>query len=146
MDPSYTPSGEASSRKRVVCPIDPSHTVFEDKLRKHLKICNKSKQTQKAQQCPYYVENFNCGSEGQPESPVFDSQEAVFLLALRFTSRSGFLRSSWSERFGLCSRSSFPTAFRCMCFAPLRLTLLLQIRRSVEPRRILSATCISKLA
>ena len=144
MDPSYTPPNDATSRKRVVCPIDPSHTVFEDKLSKHIKICNKSKQTQQKQQCPYYVENFNCGSEVQHESPVFDSQEAVFFLVHDFTVRSSSSRSSWSERFVLCIMSSFPTASPCMLFAPLPLIPLLQIKQNVEPHRTRFAIFISK--
>ena len=31
------------ARRRVPCPLDPSHTVFEDTLPKHLKKCNAAK-------------------------------------------------------------------------------------------------------
>ena len=30
-------------RRRISCPLDPSHTVFEDTLHKHLKKCNVAK-------------------------------------------------------------------------------------------------------
>ncbi|KTF74912.1 hypothetical protein cypCar_00029987, partial [Cyprinus carpio] len=33
-------AGEESDKKRIPCPLDPKHTVFEDNLAKHLKKCN----------------------------------------------------------------------------------------------------------
>ncbi|KAF0977860.1 hypothetical protein FDP41_003182 [Naegleria fowleri] len=40
--------------KRVPCPIDPSHSVYEYRLKKHLKICNKSLSQNRMMQQPYY--------------------------------------------------------------------------------------------
>ncbi|KAM9357541.1 tRNA:m(4)X modification enzyme TRM13 homolog [Symphorus nematophorus] len=48
---------EGSSSRRIVCPLDPKHTVSEDKLDKHLKKCN-SRQKPKP---VYYVEDINSG-------------------------------------------------------------------------------------
>lgn len=31
------------TRCRIPCPLDPSHTVYEDTLRKHMKKCNAAK-------------------------------------------------------------------------------------------------------
>eukprot|EP00071_Canis_lupus_P042845 XP_022276402.1 tRNA:m(4)X modification enzyme TRM13 homolog [Canis lupus familiaris] len=31
---------EENARKRILCPLDPKHTVYEDQLAKHLKKCN----------------------------------------------------------------------------------------------------------
>ncbi|KAB1274171.1 tRNA:mX modification enzyme TRM13-like protein [Camelus dromedarius] len=31
---------EENTRKRILCPLDPKHTVYEDQLAKHLKKCN----------------------------------------------------------------------------------------------------------
>ncbi|XP_034438180.1 tRNA:m(4)X modification enzyme TRM13 homolog [Hippoglossus hippoglossus] len=49
---------EGSSSRRIVCPLDPKHTVSEDKLDKHLKKCN-SREKEKP---VYYVANINAGS------------------------------------------------------------------------------------
>uniref|UniRef100_A0A8D2J3I1 tRNA:m(4)X modification enzyme TRM13 n=1 Tax=Varanus komodoensis TaxID=61221 RepID=A0A8D2J3I1_VARKO len=35
---------EENSRKRIPCPLDPKHTVYEDQLQKHLKKCNSREQ------------------------------------------------------------------------------------------------------
>ncbi|KAM7387837.1 hypothetical protein PAMP_024050 [Pampus punctatissimus] len=48
----------SSSRRRIVCPLDPKHTVSEDKLDKHLKKCNSREKPKPV----YYVENINAGS------------------------------------------------------------------------------------
>ena len=44
-------------RRRVPCPLDPSHTVFEDNLQKHLKKCNAAKKPKPL--C--YCEHVNAG-------------------------------------------------------------------------------------
>ncbi|XP_040897234.1 tRNA:m(4)X modification enzyme TRM13 homolog [Toxotes jaculatrix] len=50
--------GESSSSgRRIVCPLDPKHTVSEDKLDKHLKKCNSRDKDKPV----YYVENVNAG-------------------------------------------------------------------------------------
>lgn len=49
---------EEGSSKRIVCPLDPKHTVSEDKLDKHLKKCNSREKPKPV----YYVENINSGS------------------------------------------------------------------------------------
>lgn len=62
---------------RIVCPLDPSHTVYEHLLKKHLKKCNAAKRTKPV--C--YVENVNTGILGycktvEEEMPLgdYDSQ------------------------------------------------------------------------
>ena len=67
-------SGE---RKRVVCPIDPSHTVFEDKLAKHIRVCNKTKQEEGNSSCPYFIPSCNCGNVQLPHEKKFSSEEEV---------------------------------------------------------------------
>merc|ERR550534_1140557 len=46
---------ESDKRKRVNCPLDPKHTVFQDKLEQHLKKCNVTLKTK----LPFYSENIN---------------------------------------------------------------------------------------
>ncbi|XP_040039257.2 tRNA:m(4)X modification enzyme TRM13 homolog [Gasterosteus aculeatus] len=49
---------EEGSSRRIPCPLDPKHTVSEDKLDKHLKKCNSREKAKPV----YYVENINSGS------------------------------------------------------------------------------------
>ncbi|XP_065060127.1 tRNA:m(4)X modification enzyme TRM13 homolog isoform X2 [Rhopilema esculentum] len=44
-------------KKRVQCPLDPKHTVFEDRLEKHLKKCNSRGKTQQ----DYFEEHIHSG-------------------------------------------------------------------------------------
>ncbi|KAL2089291.1 hypothetical protein ACEWY4_013979 [Coilia grayii] len=53
-------NGDAGSdRKRISCPLDDKHTVYEDSLAKHLKKCN-SKEKPKPL---YYVKDINAGPD-----------------------------------------------------------------------------------
>ncbi|XP_061594105.1 tRNA:m(4)X modification enzyme TRM13 homolog [Cololabis saira] len=57
---------EGGSSRRIVCPLDPKHTVFQDKLEKHLKKCNSREKPKPV----YYVENINAGpAEGDHTIP-----------------------------------------------------------------------------
>ncbi|XP_060890741.1 tRNA:m(4)X modification enzyme TRM13 homolog isoform X1 [Labrus mixtus] len=49
---------EGGVSRRIVCPLDPKHTVSEDKLDKHLKKCNSREKPKPV----FYVENINAGS------------------------------------------------------------------------------------
>lgn len=73
---SQSPSGE---RKRVVCPIDPTHTVFEDKLQKHIRVCNKTKKEEANSSCSYFVPSFNCGNVETPKEIQFETDESVII-------------------------------------------------------------------
>nr|XP_020464805.1 tRNA:m(4)X modification enzyme TRM13 homolog [Monopterus albus] len=55
---------EEGGSRRIVCPLDPKHTVTEDKLDKHLKKCNSRDKPKPV----YYVENINAGSADGDES------------------------------------------------------------------------------
>uniref|UniRef100_A0A8C5D505 tRNA:m(4)X modification enzyme TRM13 n=1 Tax=Gouania willdenowi TaxID=441366 RepID=A0A8C5D505_GOUWI len=43
--------------RRIVCPLDPKHTVCEDKLHTHMLKCNAKEKPKPV----YYVENINAG-------------------------------------------------------------------------------------
>ncbi|CAI5742265.1 unnamed protein product [Hyaloperonospora brassicae] len=53
---------KASSRRRVACPVDASHTVYEYDLAKHVLICNRVKDADVMRQLPYYSHNINSGA------------------------------------------------------------------------------------
>ncbi|XP_062869449.1 tRNA:m(4)X modification enzyme TRM13 homolog [Trichomycterus rosablanca] len=55
---------EDSKRKRIPCPLDPKHTVFEDCLAKHLKKCNSKEKPKPV----YYVKDINAGSIQEEEN------------------------------------------------------------------------------
>ncbi|XP_038554793.1 tRNA:m(4)X modification enzyme TRM13 homolog [Micropterus salmoides] len=48
---------EEGSGRRIACPLDPKHTVSEDKLDKHLKKCNSREKPRPV----YFVEDINSG-------------------------------------------------------------------------------------
>jgi len=48
-------------RKRIRCPIDPSHYIFEDNVEKHCTRCPLAKKRKKQAEQPYYHENLNAG-------------------------------------------------------------------------------------
>ncbi|XP_041134262.1 tRNA:m(4)X modification enzyme TRM13 homolog [Polyodon spathula] len=50
--------------KRIPCPLDPKHTVFENKLEKHLKKCNSREKPKPV----YYVKDINAGLEEDPHT------------------------------------------------------------------------------
>lgn len=54
----------AKKRKRIPCPLDPKHTVFEDKINTHLKKCNATRKTQ----LPFFEENVNIGIKSYERS------------------------------------------------------------------------------
>ncbi|XP_066248789.1 uncharacterized protein [Euwallacea similis] len=63
-------TSENSLGIRIVCPLDPKHTVFTQNLKKHLKICNAREKPQEE----FIEKNVNSGhSEVAPEFPSIDS-------------------------------------------------------------------------
>lgn len=64
--------------RRIVCPLDPNHTVDPDELEKHLKKCPGTR-LQKASQLPYYKLDLNTGSdnEGEAEKDAASKEKAA---------------------------------------------------------------------
>ncbi|KAM5256600.1 tRNA:m(4)X modification enzyme TRM13 homolog isoform 5-T5 [Ctenodactylus gundi] len=56
---------EENTRKRILCPLDPKHTVYEDQLEKHLKKCN-SREKPKPD---FFIQDINAGLEDETEVP-----------------------------------------------------------------------------
>ncbi|XP_008168830.2 tRNA:m(4)X modification enzyme TRM13 homolog isoform X1 [Chrysemys picta bellii] len=59
---------EENDRKRIPCPLDPKHTVYEDQLQKHLKKCNSREKPKPA----YFVQDINAGLKDATE--ILDEQ------------------------------------------------------------------------
>ena len=64
---------DCGKRKRIRCPIDPSHYIFEENLEKHCKMCPLAKKRRKQAEQPYYLENINAGGHGD----LFDVESSV---------------------------------------------------------------------
>ncbi|KYO19537.1 tRNA:m(4)X modification enzyme TRM13-like protein isoform C [Alligator mississippiensis] len=56
---------EENDRKRIPCPLDPNHTVYEDQLQKHLKKCNSREKPKPV----YYVQDINAGLKDVTKIP-----------------------------------------------------------------------------
>ncbi|XP_058664089.1 tRNA:m(4)X modification enzyme TRM13 homolog isoform X1 [Ammospiza nelsoni] len=56
---------EQNDRKRIPCPLDPKHTVYEDQLQKHLKKCNSRDKPKPV----YFVQDINAGLKDVSEIP-----------------------------------------------------------------------------
>ena len=54
--------------KRIPCPIDPSHMIYEKNLKSHMKKCPKAKQASEQRGASYYQHNINTGGFGKEPS------------------------------------------------------------------------------
>ncbi|XP_034636042.1 tRNA:m(4)X modification enzyme TRM13 homolog isoform X2 [Trachemys scripta elegans] len=66
---------EENDRKRIPCPLDPKHTVYEDQLQKHLKKCNSREKPKPA----YFVQDINAGLKDATE--ILDEQLPISSLS-----------------------------------------------------------------
>jgi tRNA:m4X modification enzyme len=60
-------SDKNGKRLRVPCPIDPSHSIYQDQIEKHKLICPRTKQLEREQSQVYYKQNLNRGGNGRLE-------------------------------------------------------------------------------
>ncbi|XP_039204427.1 tRNA:m(4)X modification enzyme TRM13 homolog isoform X2 [Crotalus tigris] len=65
---------EEHKRKRIPCPLDPKHTVYEDQLQKHLKKCNSREKPKPV----YFIKDINAGLKNETEL----SEEQIRISAL----------------------------------------------------------------
>lgn len=54
----------AKKGRRIPCPIDPSHEIYESRLEKHIKICPAARRKVNDASLPYYRDSVNCGGFG----------------------------------------------------------------------------------
>ena len=79
---------QGNERKRVKCPIDPSHYIFADSLDKHLKKCPKKVEQEQLAEKQFYRHDCNCGGHGElfrssPRPHTTIDLESAQRLALR---------------------------------------------------------------
>jgi tRNA:m4X modification enzyme len=76
-------------RKRIPCPIDPSHSIYEDQMVKHKRICPRVKALRKQAECSYYRSRVNSGGYGKlastssEEEPNLEWSKRVALRVLQ---------------------------------------------------------------
>lgn len=51
-------------RRRIPCPVDPTHSIFEDMLDKHVPVCPKTTMMKAQESQPYFKHNLNAGGHG----------------------------------------------------------------------------------
>jgi tRNA:m4X modification enzyme len=56
---------DAKGGRRIPCPIDPSHTIYEHNLKSHIKKCPKARIANEERQRKYYKHNINTGGSGE---------------------------------------------------------------------------------
>jgi tRNA:m4X modification enzyme len=78
--------GVLSSKKRIPCPLDPSHDILEDHVEKHLAICPMSTRLKELESRSYFQRGINDGGHGD----------------LGFKPPSDFIRNSdWAQRIAI---------------------------------------------
>jgi tRNA:m4X modification enzyme len=75
-------------RKRIPCPMDPSHSIFEDAVAKHIPICPLTVKRKRQTEQAFYQHNINTGGYGRD----FASEEQ---------SRAPTERLEWAKRVAL---------------------------------------------
>lgn len=75
-----------TGRKRIPCPLDPSHLIFEDMIEHHILICPKVKKRKRQEQQPYFKACINSGGHGDlyvPKEQIPHTVEWAKYWALR---------------------------------------------------------------
>ncbi|KAF7654741.1 hypothetical protein LDENG_00065640 [Lucifuga dentata] len=97
---------EGSSSRRIVCPLDPKHTVSEDRLDTHLKKCNARDKPKPV----YYVEDINAGSADADQLQQ-EMQQQVVLCQTSSSSHLLMPRPQSFQQVCLSERSSSELRF-----------------------------------
>eukprot|EP00551_Chaetoceros_affinis_P010049 CAMPEP_0203670920 /NCGR_PEP_ID=MMETSP0090-20130426/6873_1 /ASSEMBLY_ACC=CAM_ASM_001088 /TAXON_ID=426623 /ORGANISM="Chaetoceros affinis, Strain CCMP159" /LENGTH=196 /DNA_ID=CAMNT_0050535897 /DNA_START=15 /DNA_END=602 /DNA_ORIENTATION=+ len=63
--------------KRIPCPLDPSHTIYECNLKAHIKKCNKAKQRINDRAKIYYKHGINQGGFGLLRNNGIDNDDVT---------------------------------------------------------------------
>lgn len=69
--------GDNNKRVRISCPIDPSHSIYQDQIEKHKPICPRTTQIQREQSQVYYQSNINRGGHGRHQTPSSSTVDAA---------------------------------------------------------------------
>ncbi|KAJ3669313.1 hypothetical protein LUZ60_011263 [Juncus effusus] len=72
----------SSTINRVPCPIDSSHSVFQDSLDSHIKKCPLRKQIDALNAQPYYSKSINSGDSDEPTVNSAEKRKSVLSLQI----------------------------------------------------------------
>ena len=72
---SATKEDGIASMERVPCPLDPTHTIFKNSMKKHLQICTAKQQRDRLEAEPYYCLDCNSGAMSSSGKREFDTDE-----------------------------------------------------------------------
>jgi tRNA:m4X modification enzyme len=61
--------------RRIPCPIDPTHFIYEDMLEKHIPKCPKAVALEKLKLKSYYCQDCNCGGHGSDSRTIDQDQK-----------------------------------------------------------------------
>uniref|UniRef100_A0A7M4F7Q1 tRNA:m(4)X modification enzyme TRM13 n=1 Tax=Crocodylus porosus TaxID=8502 RepID=A0A7M4F7Q1_CROPO len=92
---------EENDRKRIPCPLDPNHTIYEDQLQKHLKKCNSREKPKPV----YYVQDINAGLKDVTKIP----EEQVPISSLSKEELQDLIRKLKKASNGISSILKDPT-------------------------------------
>lgn len=84
------------TRKRIPCPVDPNHHIFEDMLEKHVLKCPKTVARQKQEEQHFYCRDCNRGGHGKIEK-----DEVVSLSKQQKSLVHGGEELEWAKRVAI---------------------------------------------
>lgn len=117
---------KVATRRRVPCPVDGSHTVYEYDLAKHVLVCNCVKDADIMKNLPYYSHNINSGLHNNVM--VKNNVAAIKEAVVHKEDENGHLDSSATEQ-------SIIDQLQAIDFANLRLRI-----------EVAYASCVGELA
>jgi tRNA:m4X modification enzyme len=102
-----TTSNDSKKRKRtrvrIPCPMDPSHSIFEDAVKKHIPICPLTVKQKKQTEQAFYQHNINIGGYGSScgsNSAAAAGQQSL-TSSEQQPSRAPTERLEWAKRVAL---------------------------------------------
>ena len=96
---------EAANIKRVPCPLDPNHSVYEHELAHHIQICNVKRREESLKKSGYYVHNCNTiGNAPSSDSSSIEVNADELLTKIKIC-YDRYVSSELTERIPVVSTS-----------------------------------------
>ena len=101
-------------RKRIPCPIDPTHHIYEDMLDKHIEKCPKTMEQRKQRQQKFYCHNCNCGGHGRLTSSSSSSSSRTTTeerVTAPTSASDGNTELEWAKRVAIAILETYHRLF-----------------------------------
>ena len=72
---------DAKRGKRIPCPLDPTHSVFERDLARHLKKCPKAREAREEEALPGFARDVNAGAAAPAGPPPKANQRGMQIVS-----------------------------------------------------------------